>query len=258
MTFVSKRTDVSKRTEIREEAAAALSRLRAVTDRPPCAVVLGEQNSGKTSVVNALLSDGLLPPGVIANTYYFALLRYAESARAVAVSATGRRDAIDGTAPPPREALSLMEIGLPNARLMDFEVLDTPGGTAPYIALTLSHLPRMRIPIWCTVATQAWKESERRTWMSLDGRLRRHGILVVTAMDRISSDRDAERLAARLMHDAAPHFGAVACRIPDDAGPTGGLPDLVTAVTSIAADMTARRKLTVDRIAKRIEQLLAV
>ncbi len=58
--------------------AAGLARMEAVLARPPRVVILGEVNSGKTSVADLLLGVGLLPSSVVANTRLPVLIRYAE------------------------------------------------------------------------------------------------------------------------------------------------------------------------------------
>lgn len=253
-------SDVAKpsRSSLLREVASMLGRLEEAMERPPCAVVLGEHNAGKTSVVNGLLADGVLPHSVVANTYCFALLRYADRQKAIAVSTSGHRTVLDAAVSQPNpETLSLIEIGLRNSRLKDFEILDTPGGTSPADALALPPLSPLRIPLWCTVATQAWKESERSAWASLAGRFRRHGLLVVTGIDRINSPDDAAHLAARLNHEAAPHFRGVVYAAPREDLPIDGLTDLATALTSRAREMAARRKLVVTKLTRRLERLLS-
>lgn len=240
---------------LRADIAKALSRLRAAGERPPCAVVLGEPNSGKTTIANALLADGLLPSSVIANTHLCSLLRYAPQPRAFAVSANGYRALVDEAFQPPFGTPPLVEIYVPSERLKSLEIFDTPSGISPDFALSIPILPPLRIPLWCTLATQAWKESERRVWTSLDSRWRRNGILVVTALDRLASDRDIERLLGRITREAAPHFRAVVCAKPSSSSAVSGTSDIVTTVTALAVDLANRRRRTLDRLEARLLRL---
>ena len=239
----------------------ALARLAAAAARPPCVVFLGEGNSGKTTAANSLLGDGLLPTAVIANTRYPTLVRYSQDVRAVAVTPTGVRFRLSDDAPLPTQQIALIEVGLPNSVLRGFEILDTPDRFDPDDVAALPGLSPLRIPVWCTVATQAWKESERRTWTSLEGRLTRNGILAVTGIDRLKIETDVEKLVARLDAEASIWFSAMALSkgpvtsnhaqewFRDDA------PWLPTVATDMAARLAERRGRTIARLRARILRL---
>lgn len=144
--------------------AAGLARMEAVLARPPRVVILGEVNSGKTSVADLLLGVGLLPSSVVANTRMPVLIRYAETATLHAVGGDTRRllteEDLDNL--PMGVELKALEIGLPSERLTEFEILDTPAMSA---ADGINDEGDIRI--WCTVATRSWTESERAFWSAL-------------------------------------------------------------------------------------------
>ncbi len=71
--------------------AAGLARMEAVLTRPPRVAILGEVNSGKTSVADLLLGVGLLPSSVVANTRLPVLIRYAETTTLHAIGGGTRR-----------------------------------------------------------------------------------------------------------------------------------------------------------------------
>jgi hypothetical protein len=72
------------------------------------------------------------------------------------------------------------------------------------------------ICIWCTLATQAWRQSERQTWLSLPARLRTHGILVATHIDTLAHPAEHERVRTRLEREARDLFGdIVLLSVPD-------------------------------------------
>jgi hypothetical protein len=62
------------------------------------------------------------------------------------------------------------------------------------------------IALWCTLSTQAWKESERSTWEEIPARLRSRGLLVATHRDLLSDATDVEKLLDRLRDEAGPSF----------------------------------------------------
>ena len=60
--------------------------------------------------------------------------------------------------------------------------------------------------LWCTVSTQAWKESERTAWRNLPARLRARGLLVATHADLLHERRDVDKLLQRLRGEGSGLF----------------------------------------------------
>jgi len=254
--------EAARHADLRARARRAMARLEAAADRVPCIVFLGEGNSGKTTAANSLLGDGLLPTAVLANTRFPTLVRYANVPRAEAVLASGRRLDLRSPDAAPREPIALIEVGLPADRLRHFDILDTPAGFDPDDLPKLPGLSPLLISVWCTVATQAWKESERRRWQTFDPRLTRNGVLAVTALDRIDDENARSRLLARLELEAAPLFrtltysamaGGVTTAVPGTSCPA-----LTLSMPSLADRCTGRRRRTVARLQHRLARLAAL
>ena len=104
--------------------------------------------------------------------------------------------------------LECIEIGIPSRRLKRFDLVDTPGNT-PSPRFDPSILPTSDLLVWCTLATQAWKESERSYWMSLPMRHQRNGILVATHKDCLRNEGEANQVRSRLAAETATCFRAV-------------------------------------------------
>src|SRR5262245_11236093 len=204
------------------ELSATLSHrsLRSGFRPVPCLALFGEFNGGKSSVINLLLGGDVLPTAALSTTRRPTYLRYAATPQFEAISADGRRKLItpDGVKTPTQEGVSHFEIGLPNKLLLDFVLLDTPGFADPSNdpQRTLDVLENVDICIWCTLATQAWRQSERQTWLNLPPRLRAHGILVATHIDTLAHAGEHERVRSRLEHEARDLFGdVVLLSVPD-------------------------------------------
>ena len=180
-------------------------------ERPRRIVVIGEFNSGKTTLVNALLGSPVLPTSFTKHTAYPTVVGFAAKP-ALRAELIGRRrvavpwSAID-EAPAPH--VRRLHVGMPLDRLKTLRAVDTPGfglGDGDDEARTLRACRGADTVIWCTPAMQAWKASELRTWLSLPRAMRQRGVLAVTFMDALPSKGDAGRLLARLAADAGPHF----------------------------------------------------
>ena len=186
-----------------EQGVAAIISSLAVLDeslmRPPSLVLVGERNVGKSSIANCLLGRQLLPTSIIENTPTPILLRHAPTLQIALVMEQERRvvdsSQLDAIVSGNYDSL---EIGLPAERLRSLEILDTPGEMGVRWLGGSVAPPDTRIVAWCTLATQAWKESERRAWTELPPELVRDAILIVTNKDQLASEDDARSVQQRL------------------------------------------------------------
>jgi GTPase Era involved in 16S rRNA processing len=180
-------------------------------DKPARVAVIGEFNSGKTTLVNTLLGANVLPSSFITHTAYPTVVRYAKRPSLSAQIAGRRRVAfawedIDGA---PSHHIHRLHVGMPLDRLKTLQAIDTPGlglGDEVVEARTIRACRRADTIVWCTPAMQAWKASEQQLWLGLPRSLRRRGVLAVTFMDALRSSADAGRLLARLHAEAGDLF----------------------------------------------------
>jgi hypothetical protein len=100
---------------------------------------------------------------------------------------------------------------LPVERLKTMQLIDMPGIGDPRLGDEAAELSRHGVDavLWCTVATQAWKETERLAWSQMPARLRGRGILAVTHGDLIGEPGDRARLMSRLQHAAGTAFNDI-------------------------------------------------
>jgi hypothetical protein len=123
--------------------------------------------------------------------------------------------------------------------------------------------------IWCTMSTQAWKESERTAWSMLPPRLGNRGILVATHRDLLRSPRDHEKLLGRLDEEVGTSFTgivllstaeALAVMGKDRSGPAGsdwvasGAAALESALGSLLVRLREQRAAAALRMTSRVAQ----
>lgn len=63
--------------------------------------------------------------------------------------------------------------------------------------------------IWCTHATQAWRQSEAAIWNMLRERTRGENLLLITQFDKLQNDRDRDRVRKRVEKETEGLFSAV-------------------------------------------------
>lgn len=135
-------------------------------------VVIGEFNAGKSTFINALIGDELLPTGITPTTEMIELVRYADAPQR---KPTVRDDAIREWAHP--------DTGAPGVALVD-----TPGTGSVFqkhekIAKTFLH--RSDLVIFLISAKRAFGETERQ-YMELARQYAKKIILVVNQVDLLS------------------------------------------------------------------------
>ena len=189
-------------------AIRALRRLEGRLTRPLRVAIVGEFNSGKSSLTNLLVGIDSLPTAIVSNTRIPTLLYHAARPEIFAVAADGVRSAIDVDHSLRANEAIRLEVGLPSPRLQLVEFIDLPGLADPRFEDSSVDLAAHGIDavLWCTVATQAWKESERMAWTALAPRLQKRGIMVVTHRDLLNAVEDEAKLLTRLRGAAGDDF----------------------------------------------------
>lgn len=165
-------------------------------------VVVGEFNSGKSTLINALVGARVLEEGVTPTTDRIHVLRHGEP---------GRRAIDEG-----RE-----EITAPAAILEQLVIVDTPGTNAlerRHEAITAEFVPRSDLVLFVTSADRPFTESERafldrvRSW-------EKKLVVVVNKVDFLRLDEDVQQVeayvevAARRLLGFVPPVFPVAARL---------------------------------------------
>jgi len=200
--------------------ARLLTRMQRLLTSPPRVVLLGEFNSGKSTLANALIGAEALPTSIHANTRVPVHARFSRRPMLSVEFAGGRREPLTEHVLPQLQdgRVRMLHAGVAIPRLEVFELIDTPGlqpggnagaGAGRAVQLSIEACRRAHIAIWCTAATQAWKASEAQMWNQVPARLKSRSLLVATLADALNTDRDRARVEERLRAEAGPHFAAV-------------------------------------------------
>lgn len=164
-------------------------------------VVLGEFNHGKSTFVNALLGDEVLPTGITPTTAAINHVVYADRPWAHAVLQDGTRVELDPNALEEwvtvtgarSKEVRYVEVGYPAEPLKgNITLVDTPGVNdlnEQRAEITYGYVPRADAVIFLLDAGQALKDSEREFLAShvLEG-TRNRMIFVLGKMDLLSED----------------------------------------------------------------------
>jgi GTPase SAR1 family protein len=222
-------------------------------------VVVGEFNHGKSTFVNALLGESVLPTGVTPTTAAIHHLKYADEPEATVVFSSGRRETIPfgdtrrfsvgGGAHV--EEVDFLEVGYP-AQLLKERILlvDTPGVNDLSLQradITYSYIPRADAVLFLLDAGQILKESER---VFLEEKLLRASrdkiVFVITKWDILNAEERSEALAyanvqlSKLVKD--PVVFPVSAETALTAGKVAesGMPELLVHLTHFLAEERGR------------------
>jgi small GTP-binding protein len=158
-------------------------------------VVAGEFNSGKSSFINALLGEKVLPEGVTPTTDRINILRYG---------------------PEPSEYLReahLLERAHPTPLLHQISIVDTPGTNAiirRHEELTSDFVPRSDLILFVTSADRPFTESER----SFLEQIRQWGKKVIMVINKIDILPDPED-RAEVIEFVREHAGVLLEQVPE-------------------------------------------
>lgn len=149
-------------------------------------VVVGEFNSGKSTLINGLLGASVLPEGVTPTTTRVTLVKYGDTVQETA----GTED--------------LVQLTFPLDFLRELNIVDTPGTNAvirKHEELTRDFIPRSDLVLFVTSADRPFTESERQF---LD-HIRDWGkkvVLVINKRDILESDAARAQVRAFVADNA--------------------------------------------------------
>ena len=184
-----------------------LLRLELRLVQPYRIAIMGEFNTGKSTVANLLIGKSLMPTAAVSNTCVPTLIRHAPVPSLIAVCGDGQKLTLHKDALPDMDAVTRLDVGLPVDGLRVMEIADFPGISDPLVQPQALDATRLGIDaaIWCTLATQAWRDSERVAWLTLPARIRQNGLLIATNKDLLRAG-DEGKVLSRLRHLAGTLF----------------------------------------------------
>jgi len=172
--------------------------------RLPRMIVTGEFSAGKTKLINGLVGQQVLPSNVTSTSLPPVWLIYGKDV-SFRVDLDGNVHQVSGIGEVDVHDTLVFVTAVPSETLKHMDIIDTPGNSDPNIPSVcwermVEHADMM---IWCTGATQAWRQSEKSTVRDLPDTLREQGMLLITQADRIPEERQQQKLKRRVTRDAS-------------------------------------------------------
>ncbi|MCB1364012.1 MAG: dynamin family protein [Rhodobacteraceae bacterium] len=180
--------------------------------RKPRVALMGEFSAGKSTLTNLLLGGAPLPVRVTATRMPPVWVSHGE--------ATAHREDMRGNlhpvAPDDIESVSLDDTrSIRLTREADIlslcDLIDMPGISDPNMGSDMWErvIGEADHIIWCSHATQAWRQSEAAVWEAIPESLYAKSLLLLTRFDKIVSRGDRDRVLARVRRETAGLFSDV-------------------------------------------------
>ncbi|MGI9395053.1 MAG: dynamin family protein [Boseongicola sp.] len=188
-------------TEEMVEEPAAMESVDQNDQKKPVLCLMGEFSAGKSTLSNLLIKTSALPVNVTATQLPPVWISKGDD-KPYRVALDGQEFDID------LESLEDVSVEdtkyiriFHDADLLDnCDLIDMPGISDPNMDADVWQrvIHRADAVIWCTHATQAWRQSEAAVWAMLPPELYENSFLLLTRMDKILSERDKLRVAKRV------------------------------------------------------------
>ena len=195
--------------------------------RKPRIAIMGEFSSGKSTLCNVLMGARPLLEKVTATQLPPVWLSYGPD-DAYTMGLDGHAYDLD-LAELERVSLETTEhirIFMKSDILRYCDLIDMPGISDPSMSSEvwerMAHLADA--VLWCTHATQAWRQSESGVWSTFPKEMQHNSILLITRFDKILGDSDRAKVVKRVRQETEGQFSEVfpvsllqAMRAGDDA-----------------------------------------
>lgn len=172
--------------------------------RRPRLAFMGEFSAGKSTLTNLLIGSKPLPMKVTATQLPPVWLTYGEEG--------AHREDLDGELTPldmndlsdvvPEETRCI-RISIKAEILELCDLIDMPGISDPNMSPDLWQpvADQADLVVWCTHATQAWRQSEAAFWASLNSDIYNKSLLLLTRFDKLLNAHDRSRVLQRVRRE---------------------------------------------------------
>lgn len=177
------------------------------TDIMPLRVAIcGEVNSGKSTVVNAILKGCVLPDLFGGKTRPFIHIRQGDTPSLTARYAGGDDVEIDAMSSEALQEAEACALVTDAAHFAGLEIIEVPFLNERTLTdEQVAFVESADLLVWTTIASQAWRLSEKSILDRCEKRSKA-AVLVVSRADKLRSDADREKLMNRMQRETSDYF----------------------------------------------------
>ena len=180
--------------------------------RRPRIAIMGEFSAGKSTLTNLLMGADALPVKVTATQLPPVWMSHGDGAPH-GVDLDGARFEVDLERPDdiPLARTQYLRVQRRAEVLQICDLVDFPGISDPNMSPEVwdRAAPLADAVLWCTHATQAWRQTEAAFWQEMPESLHARSLLLLTRMDKLPEPRDRRRVLARIAHETEGLFAGI-------------------------------------------------
>ncbi len=181
------------------------------TMRKPRIALMGEFSAGKSTLSNLLLGARPLPEKVTATRLAPVWMSHGTTAPyRVTVDGVTEPVSLDRLESIPVAETHVIRLFMESDILELCDLIDFPGISDPNMSSEVWErmLPEVDAVIWCTHATQAWRQSEAAVWNMMPDAVRDFSVLLITRYDKLITEKDRHRVFQRVRRETDGQFAA--------------------------------------------------
>lgn len=168
----------------------------------PVVALMGEFSAGKSTLANLLIDEGRSPVRVTATRMPPIWYTHGDGDTV--------RVALDGTLSVISDDEDLDQVSVEDTAFIQMQcqaevlelidIIDMPGISDPNLSSDSwkGTLTNADIVVWCSHATQAWRQSEAATWNEIPEHLWENGLLLLTRYDKLLTEGDKKKVMKRV------------------------------------------------------------
>ncbi len=180
--------------------------------RKPRIALMGEFSAGKSTLSNLLMGARPLPEKVTATRLSPVWITHGSQAPyRVGIDGSTEPVSIDHLEDIPVEETRYIRLFMESDLLEVCDLIDFPGISDPNMSSSVWErmLAEVDTVIWCTHATQAWRQSEAAVWADMPETVRANAILLITRFDKLTNEKDRSRVLRRISKETKGQFGGI-------------------------------------------------